>query len=115
MHELAIAESIINSVLDEAERRSLGHIRKIVVKIGALTDIVPDALQFGFEVASADTGLAETQLEIKTVPISGKCNICGKVFDIEEYLFACPACHSFDIEMMQGNELDIDYIEVDDC
>ncbi len=114
MHELAIAESIIKTVLDEAEKRNLGRIKKIAVRVGALTDIVPDALQFGFEAASADTGLAATQLEIKTIPVTGKCKGCGNEFNIEEHIFMCPVCESFDIEMTSGDELDIEYIEADD-
>lgn len=114
MHELAIAESIIKTVLDEAERKNLGTVKKIVVQVGALTDVVPDALQFGFEAASADTELKETKLEIKTVPVVGKCRNCGKGFEVEEHIFICPNCESFDIEMTRGDELDIEYIEADD-
>ena len=114
MHELAIAESIIKTVLDEAEKRNLGRIKKIGVRVGALTDIVPDALQFGFEAASADTALKETKLEIKTIPVAGKCRNCGKSFEVEEHIFICPNCESFDIEMTSGDELAIEYIEADD-
>ena len=114
MHELAIAESIIKTVLDEAERQKLGHIRRISVRVGALTDIVPDALQFGFEAASTDTELQETELEINTVPVAGKCRNCGRDFEVEEHIFVCPGCESFDIETTRGDELDIEYIEVDD-
>ncbi len=114
MHELAIAESIIKTVLDEAERKNLGPVKKIVVRVGALTDIVPDALQFGFEAASADTELEGTKLEIKTIPVAGKCKSCGKGFEVEEHIFICPSCESFDIEMTTGGELDIEYIEADD-
>ena len=114
MHELAIAESIIKTVLDVAERQKLGRINKIVVRIGALTDVVPDALQFGFEAASIDTELEGAQLTINTVPIAGKCNSCGKSFEVEEHIFLCPVCESFDIEVTSGDELDIEYMEVDD-
>jgi len=114
MHELAIAESIIKITLDETERQNLGPVKKIVVRVGALTDVVPDALQFGFEAASADTKLAGTKLEIKTIPVVGKCKSCGKGFEVEEHIFICPNCESFDIEMTRGDELDIEYIEADE-
>jgi hydrogenase nickel incorporation protein HypA/HybF len=114
MHELAIAESIIKTVLDEAERRKLGYIKKIAVRVGALTDIVPDALRFGFEAASIDTPLQGTTLEINTIPVAGKCRNCGRGFEVEEHVFVCPDCESFDIEMTRGDELGIEYIEVDD-
>lgn len=114
MHELAIADSIIKTVLEEAERRKLGYIKKIAVRIGALTDIVPDALQFGFDAASADTELRQTILEINTIPVAGECKSCGKKFEVREHIFVCPACQSFNIETISGDELDIEYIEVDD-
>ena len=94
-----------------AERQKLGHINRIVIKVGALTDIVPDALLFGFEAASMDTDLEGTRLEINTIPVAGRCRSCGKTFEVEEHIFLC---ESFNIDMTRGDELDIEYIEADD-
>jgi len=114
MHELAIAESIINTVVDESKKNGCKAVTKIVVRVGALTDIVPEALQFGFEVASAETVISGAKLEIESVPVKGNCNNCSINFELHEHIFVCPECESFDIKMTQGDELDIAYIEIEE-
>jgi hydrogenase nickel incorporation protein HypA/HybF len=114
MHELAIAESIVNTVLKEAEKQAFPKVISVAVRIGALTDIVPDSLQFGFDTIIIDTPIAGATLKIESIPVKGKCRACQKDFEVEEYIFVCPNCFSGDIEVMQGQELEIAYIEIED-
>ena len=114
MHELAIANSIVNTVLDETKKRNLGAVAAIGLKIGALTDVVPEALEFGFTAITAGTILEGTRLEIECVSVKASCSACGKTFDVNGYAFICPGCESSDVNVVQGQELDISYIEIDD-
>ncbi|MEW6051837.1 MAG: hydrogenase maturation nickel metallochaperone HypA [Candidatus Zixiibacteriota bacterium] len=114
MHELAVADNIVNAVLAEMQRRGLSSVATVAVRVGALTDIVPDALEFGFEILTRETALAATKLKIDRIPCQGRCRDCGKDFEVQECVFVCPHCQSCDIQMTRGNELDIAYIEVDD-
>ena len=113
MHELAIASSIHDTVMLEVAKRNLEIVAVIGLRIGALTDIVPDALIFGFESLSKDTLLEFTELKIKSIPIKGICNTCKKEFDVHEFIFVCPACYSVEINIFQGDELEIDFIEAE--
>ncbi|MBI3950399.1 MAG: hydrogenase maturation nickel metallochaperone HypA [Acidobacteria bacterium] len=112
MHELSIAEAIVSTVLQEIERQQLPPVQKIVVRVGALSGVVPEALQFGFEAITADTSLANAKLEIEQVPVQGKCHDCSHEFAVEDFLFVCPLCRSGRIEVIRGEELDIAYLEV---
>jgi len=114
MHELAIAESIYRTVCEAMERNGYRSVSRIGLRIGALTDIVPDALTFGFAAIAKGTPLEATILEIESVPIRGECRDCGGKFTVEGFVFVCPHCHGRDIKMSQGDELDIAYFEVDD-
>ena len=114
MHELAIAESITNILMAELEKRKLKSITRVAVNIGTLTDIVPEALSFGFQALTSDTVFSETQLEIVMVPAQGRCNNCGIDFMVSDHAFICPHCESTDILATHGAELDIAYLEVDD-
>lgn len=114
MHELGIADSIIQAVLHKMQESGYARVDVVALRIGALTDIVPDALEFGFEVLTRDTPLAETRLQIETVPVHGKCDDCGRDFEVNEFVFICPNCEGRAIEMSSGDELEIAYIEVDD-
>lgn len=114
MHELAIASSIVDTVSQEVERKQLGAVIAVGLRIGALTDVVPDALEFGFRAITAGTVLEGARLEIESVPVAGQCDACGETFDVKGLVFICPSCGSSDTKVTRGQELDIAYIEVDD-
>jgi hydrogenase nickel incorporation protein HypA/HybF len=115
MHELSIATSIVETVLQEIQRQNLPPVQTIAVRIGALSAVDPEALRFGFESIIPDTPLAETKLEIEFVPVQGNCRACGQDFKVEDFVFACPLCDSGQIEVTRGEELDIAYLEVEDA
>ncbi|UCE25958.1 MAG: hydrogenase maturation nickel metallochaperone HypA [Candidatus Zixiibacteriota bacterium] len=112
---MAIANSIVNTVLDEAKKRDFKSVAAIGLKIGALTDIVPEALEFGFSAITTGTLLEGARLEIENVPVTGKCSSCGSMFEVKGFVFVCPDCGSSDLTVEHGEELDITYIEVDDA
>ncbi|MCK4574560.1 MAG: hydrogenase maturation nickel metallochaperone HypA [candidate division Zixibacteria bacterium] len=114
MHELAIAESIVKTVHNEIEKNGLGRVVAVGMRIGALTDVVPDALEFGFEAIIRDTVLDGAKIVIESIPIQGRCRSCGGEFEVMDFAFICPDCHSREIELIRGNELDLAYIEVAD-
>lgn len=114
MHELSIAQSIVDTVLAAAAERPGSSVANIHLKIGALSDIARDALEFGFEAITRGTELEETLLEIEIVPIIARCERCHTEFEIHEYSFQCPDCGSRDVAMTQGAELDIDSITLTD-
>jgi hydrogenase nickel incorporation protein HypA/HybF len=112
MHELSIATSIVETVLQEIARKHLPPVQTIAVRIGALSCVDPEALRFGFDSIISGTPLANTKLEIEFVPVQGKCRACGQEFAVEDFVFACPHCQSGQIEVTRGEELDIAYLEV---
>ncbi len=114
MHELGIADNIVTAVLREMTQRRLKSVSAIALRIGAMTDIVPEALEFGFEVLIRETPLDGAHLKIERVPVKGHCRACGTDFEVEEFIFVCPECSSGDINLTQGTELDIAYLEVED-
>jgi len=114
MHELAIANSVANTVLDEVKKHNYRSVTAIGLRIGALSDVVPEALEFGFSAIVSGTPLEATRLEIESVPVTGRCSGCKESFEVKGFVFACPGCGSSDITIEKGQELDIAYIEVDD-
>ena len=114
MHELAIAETIVEKLHQRMRTNGYARISAVGMRIGKLSDVVPDALTFGFELCVKDTALDGTALEIEHVPVRGRCNQCKKEFEVDGYLFVCGQCQSRDIEMLQGQELEITYLRVED-
>jgi hydrogenase nickel incorporation protein HypA/HybF len=114
MHELSIASSILSTVESESRRLGLGRVHAVVVRVGALSGVVPDALQFSFEAIRIDTPFAETRLEIEWREVRARCADCDREFEVKDLRFACPGCESTSIEVTSGNELEIAHLEVED-
>ncbi len=114
MHELGIAQNIVDAVLLEMKNRHLPSVSAIALRIGVLTDVDPDALSFGFEILAKETPLGPVKLSIQRVPVRGVCESCNAEFEVEEFVFVCPRCSSRSIKLTSGTELDIAYLEVPD-
>jgi len=114
MHELGIANSILDGVAKEIERRPDSHPTKVGVRIGELAGVDPDALRFGFEALIAETDLAELQLEIEFRPPHARCRDCAGEYQIRNYQLICPACRSRNGEWISGDELEFAYLEVEE-
>ena len=90
------------------------RVEKINIKVGKLSAIVNDSLNFCFEIASKDTPLDGAQLVIEEIPIIARCITCEKEWTIDSPVFSCPLCEGGDIKLLSGRELDIESIELAD-
>lgn len=113
MHEMSIAQSLIDVIREEMAAAEATILRSVRLQIGRLTAIVPESLTFCFEVITKGTDLEGARLIIEAVPIKGFCKECEREFEIEEYTFICPACGSSQIKITAGEELSVVEIEVD--
>lgn len=114
MHEMSIAQNIIEIVEEIATEKQVKNVRKVIVKIGKLVAVVPDSLQFCYEALTTGTDMENSKLEINIIPIVGKCSDCNKTFEVESYFFSCPFCESRNVKIIQGQELNISELEVDE-
>ncbi|MBW2039741.1 MAG: hydrogenase maturation nickel metallochaperone HypA [Deltaproteobacteria bacterium] len=114
MHELAIAQSLLEIVEQEALPYSGARVTRVKLLIGKLSGVVPDALRFAFEVISQG-GIAEgASLDIQEVPLRLRCHQCGEVFVVDDPFMTCPRCEGPEVEMVSGRELEIRSMEIDD-
>ena len=110
MHELTVANEIIELTWQIAREHDLKKVSAVKVRIGALASIDPEALVFSFEIGVKGTSLDGCQLIIDQVPIRAKCTKCANEFELEELPWSCPKCHSADVRLIQGDELEIDHV-----
>ena len=108
MHELAIIESVVETVTD---RLPDARISCVHLEIGALSGVVADALRFCFELATEGTGLEGASLEITEHPGRCRCRTCGQDFSPDGPILLCP-CGSADAEILAGQELTIASVKV---
>jgi len=114
MHELSIANAILDAVRDERARLNGARVIKVGVRIGALAGVDPEALGFGFEVLVKDTDLEPLTLEIESTSRRHECSDCGHVFTVVDYQVDCPDCGSADTHCIGGDELELAYLEVEE-
>ncbi len=114
MHELSIAQEILSIIQQNVDPADLESVKNVKVKIGKLSNILPDSLLFCFDAIKTDTPLTNSKLIIHQTPILIECGDCKSVSEIEPPVFSCPACSSINIKMTGGSELIVEEIELND-
>ena len=116
MHELSIAATILEDVLAFAERQGAARVVRVRLGIGELTCVEHDQLKFCYESVTTDTLLANSQLEIETLPAIVSCQSCNyegppKYWtDPPVPTLLCPKCGE-SVEAVQGHECAIKSVQ----
>jgi hydrogenase nickel incorporation protein HypA/HybF len=108
MHELSIAQSVVDAVCERAAGRP---VRSVRLEVGALTAVVPEAMLFCFDLATEGTPAAGARLDIERRDAAVHCNSCGTEFAPPDAILLC-GCGSADVAVTSGRELRILTMEV---
>jgi len=113
MHEMSLAEGIIELVEDTARRENAARVGLVVLEIGRLSSVEPDALRFCFDVVTKG-GIADgAALEIVDVPGVGWCMPCAVTVPMNELYGACPVCGSHQVQATGGTEMRVREIAIE--
>jgi len=77
MHELSIASTLVESVLEFANSPPPKKVLKVLLQVGELTCVEPDQLQFCYSAVIKETPIEDSTLEIERVPAEVACSHCG--------------------------------------
>lgn len=102
MHELSITQAVVDAVI---ARTGESEVASVLVRVGALSGVVPDAMRFCFDLVTAGTPLEGARLEIEQPEGRGRCRACGESFELADLIVLCPACDGADVEVLAGQEL----------
>lgn len=111
MHELRIAEDMVNMIVEVADKNKLAKVTNVNVQFGEMIQIVPHIFEFAFEEACRNTVADKATLKLTILPMKGICNQCGKEVFLVKNKFNCPHCNSMDVELVQGRETILESIE----
>jgi hydrogenase nickel incorporation protein HypA/HybF len=111
MHELSIMTEALRMAEDAARSAGATRVRKLRLRIGSLSGVVPDALRFAFDVVCHGTMAEGATLEIEAVPAACWCPPCQAEFECVDFFNECPRCHNVSGELRRGRELDIAAVE----
>ncbi|MCA9259258.1 MAG: hydrogenase maturation nickel metallochaperone HypA [Planctomycetales bacterium] len=113
MHELSIANSLVEIASSHAERHGAQLVRAITLRVGQLSCVHKSALQFCFELASKDTLLEGATLQFIDEPVAVYCPQCQVEVELPGIQsFRCPRCGVPTGDIRRGRELDVETIEI---
>jgi hydrogenase nickel incorporation protein HypA/HybF len=115
MHELSIVQSVVDSVITWLEDQPAARIKTVTLRIGALSAVVEDSLQFGYEIATGGTPLEGSKLVVHQQPVVIFCQACDQSAELDTVqIFRCPRCNTPSGDIRKGRELEIESLEIEE-
>jgi hydrogenase nickel incorporation protein HypA/HybF len=112
MHEVGIMENTLAIALRRAADEGAHRIHRITMRIGPLSGIVPEALEFAFDVLTRGTIAERAEFKVERVPTICHCHTCRREFAPADFFCECPQCQRISAEVHQGRELELASLEV---
>jgi len=111
MHEAAVADSILRTILEQSAQ--LDNARPISARIscGQFNRLNDEAMRFAFEAISQGTVCEGMRLEIRCIPLQAKCRQCNTLFDFDIYRPTCPTCGADEYDFQPDAPLLLEEIE----
>lgn len=111
MHEMALTQDLVDLIAESCIGR---RVTRVVLEVGKLSAVVPDAFRFCFELCAEGTPAEGAELEIIELPGRGLCRDCGRETVLESAFERC-ACGSMSLEFLSGEQLQLKQVEVLGC
>ena len=113
MHEMSLAEGVLQLVEETARREQASCVKLVVLEIGKLSSVAPEALSFCFEAVTRGSIADGAALKIVEVPGAGWCMDCAETVALSERFGACPKCGGHRVQMTAGDDLRVAELEVE--
>jgi hydrogenase nickel incorporation protein HypA/HybF len=111
MHELSISSAVVETVVAHAAGR---RVSAVTMTVGAFRQVVPASLEFYFGIVARGTVCEGARLRQELVPLRLGCSGCGEEWEPELPAFRCPGCGGSSVDVLRGNELEVESIEVEE-
>lgn len=114
MHETAVAQSILDTIIEQSQKLNGARPLRAVISCGQFNTLNDEVMTFAFEVAAEGTICHGMRLEIKHIPLSAVCQACQKQFTFDIHSPVCPACQSEQFRFQPDAPLLLETIEFED-
>jgi hydrogenase nickel incorporation protein HypA/HybF len=112
MHEVSLLENAMELALGYAQQQGATQIHRLTLRVGELSGVIPEALQFAFDIVVQGTIAQKAQLSIETIPAICYCSTCRQDFQPTDWIYECPTCHQLSAKLLQGRDLELVSLEV---
>jgi hydrogenase nickel incorporation protein HypA/HybF len=113
MHELSVTENILKIALEYADKEHASSVTDINIKIGQLSSIIDESVQFYWEIIAKDTICQNAVLNFNRIPARFECLDCSQDFFLGTEPGPCPACGSYNLKIIAGDEFQLDSIVIE--
>lgn len=113
MHEMSLAEGVVQIVEDYARRESFRRVKTVWLEIGRLSGVETEAMRFCFEAATRGTVAESAKLEILETPGSAWCLQCSEPVAVAARYDPCPRCGGYQLQVTGGTEMRVKELEVE--
>jgi hydrogenase nickel incorporation protein HypA/HybF len=112
MHEVSIMAQTLEIATEYAYNQGANQIHRLKMRIGALSGVVSEALNFAFDVVTKGTIAEGARLEIEIVPVVCYCLHCQIEFQPTNLFYECPQCDRLSNKIIAGREIELTSLEV---
>lgn len=112
MHELSLAQSLIEQVLTAAEAEQAVQVVRVVVAIGPYSGVEKTAFEFAFPFAAENTPAEGAELVIEDEPAAMVCTVCHATTRAEPARLVCRQCGSDQVTLQGGHAFLVREIEL---
>ena len=112
MHELSLMEGLLELIQDSARKEGFTRVRRVILSIGKLSGVEPEAMAFCFESVMAGTLAEGAELEINEVEGLGRCEPCGATVPMETRFDPCPHCGKVQLPVTAGTDMRVEALDV---
>lgn len=113
MHEMALAEEVLQIVQDAARREGCRRVRALWLEIGQLSSVEPEAMRFCFEAVARDSIAAGARLEIVAAAGAAWCDECAEPVELAALGEACPRCGGYRLRVTGGTQMRVRQMEAE--
>jgi hydrogenase nickel incorporation protein HypA/HybF len=113
MHELSLAMSVREIVEDAAQKNGSTKVNEVNIIVGEFSSVSKDALEFAMEVAKKGSVFENAKINIKSTKTILLCSQCNGETVMEDYIFKCGACGSTTVQLVSGDRMYVDSIDIE--
>jgi hydrogenase nickel incorporation protein HypA/HybF len=113
MHEMALAESMLEIVESAARKHGASRVSAVRLEIGALSHVAVDALRFCFDAVTRGSLAEGAALEVDSIPGEAWCMPCATSVPLAQVGDACPRCGGFQLAVTRGEDMRVKDIAID--
>lgn len=112
MHEVGLMQNALELAAERTRAAGASRIHRLVLRVGALSGVVPEALESAFAVLAPGSLADGAQLQIETIGIVGWCERCQAEFPSGDHISLCPKCGEPSAAIRRGRELELAQLEI---